>query len=138
MKKLCPRCNRRLVSISKKYCEVCETKTNKRHKEYKRYRSDVREQYFYSTKEWTCKRNKVKYLDNGLCLLCLSENRHKAMGVVHHIVELKEDWNKRLDEDNLISLCESCHQIVHKEYRKINQKELKEKLKKIIRISRCK
>jgi 5-methylcytosine-specific restriction endonuclease McrA len=28
---------------------------------------------------------------------------------VHHITSLKEDFSKRLDNDNLITLCELCH-----------------------------
>ncbi len=38
------------------------------------------------------------------------------MDTVHHIEELKEDWSRRFDKDNLISLCESCHQKIHKKY----------------------
>ena len=133
MKKICPRCNRRLVSISKKYCEVCEAKANTRHKEYKRYRTDDKEQRFYSDPDWIRKREKIKYTDNGYCLLCLNNNGHRTMDTVHHIVELKEDWNKRFDDNNLISLCESCHQVVHRQYKTCEKKKVQDKLKAILR-----
>lgn len=133
MKKICPRCNRRLVSISKKYCEVCEAKSNTRHKEYKRYRTDDKEQRFYSDPDWIRKREKIKYTDNGQCLLCLNNNDHRVMDTVHHIVELKEDWSKRFEDDNLISLCESCHQVVHRQYKTCEKKKVQDKLKAILR-----
>ena len=133
MKKICPRCNRRLVSISKKYCEVCEAKANARHKEYKRYRTDDKEQRFYSDPDWIRKRDKIKYTDNGYCLRCLNNNDHRTIDTVHHIVELKEDWSKRFDDDNLISLCESCHQVIHRQYKTCEKKKAQDNLKAILR-----
>lgn len=133
MKKICPRCNRRLVNISKKYCEVCEAKANDRHKEYKKYREDSKEQSFYSSTAWRLKREKIKYIDNGYCLLCLDKGILKAMDTTHHIVELKEDWIKRFDEENLISLCESCHQVVHNKYKTSDKEQTQNELKSILR-----
>ncbi|MEU3039173.1 HNH endonuclease [Nocardia salmonicida] len=34
--------------------------------------------------------------------------------IVHHKVELKEDWSKRLDMDNLEVVCIGCHNKIHK------------------------
>ena len=133
MKKICTRCNRRLVSVSKKYCEVCEAKSNYRHKEYIKYRKDIREQSFYSSDPWRLKREKIKDKDNGCCLLCLNEHKSKSMDTVHHIIELKEDWNKRFEEDNLISLCESCHQVVHNKYKTSEKEQTQNRLKAILR-----
>ncbi len=133
MKKICPRCNIRLVSISKKYCEICEAKVNNRHKEYKRYRTDDKEQHFYSDSVWIRKRNKIKFIDNGYCLACLDKHDIKSMDTVHHIVELKEDWSKRLEDDNLISLCESCHQVVHNKYKTSDKKQTQNELRAILR-----
>lgn len=133
MNKVCPRCNIRLVSISKKYCEVCEAKVNNRHKEYKKYRKDIKEQSFYSSDPWRLKRDKIKDKDNGCCLLCLNEHKIKSMDTVHHIIELKEDWDKRFEEDNLISLCESCHQVVHNKYKTSDKEQTQNELKSILR-----
>lgn len=133
MKKICTRCNIRLVSISKKYCELCEAKVNNRHKEYKKYRKDIKEQSFYSSDPWRLKREKIKDKDNGCCLLCLNEHKIKSMDTVHHIIELKEDWDKRFEEDNLISLCESCHQVVHNKYKTSDKEQTQNELKSILR-----
>jgi 5-methylcytosine-specific restriction endonuclease McrA len=32
---------------------------------------------------------------------------------VHHIVPIEEDWNKRLNFDNLVLLCPDCHNAEH-------------------------
>ena len=34
---------------------------------------------------------------------------------VHHIIPLSIDFNKRLDDDNLMALCVSCHDDIHRE-----------------------
>nr|WP_275591513.1 HNH endonuclease signature motif containing protein [Mammaliicoccus sp. A-M4] len=44
-----------------------------------------------------------------LCQECLRQGYYQQANVVDHIIELKDDWSKRLDKDNLIPLCHSCH-----------------------------
>ena len=62
---------------------------------------------------------------NGLCLMCYFKYKILTIAnVVHHIVELKEDYTKRLDEDNLITLCHSCHNILHGNYTDKEKQEL--------------
>lgn len=134
MKKTCPSCNVNLISIRDKYCSKCEErqsiKTKHRHKQYKEQRTDLKEQSFYNTSRWRNKKNKIKFIDGGYCLLC-----KEPMDLVHHIEELKEAYEKRLDENNLISLCESCHQKVHIQYRKSkkSKKNMQNKLKNLMR-----
>ncbi|CUB15740.1 hypothetical protein BN2127_JRS3_00490 [Bacillus safensis] len=45
--------------------------------------------------------------DNYLCQSRLKQDRVVPAVMVHHIVELKQDWNKRLDLNNLESMCNS-------------------------------
>lgn len=33
--------------------------------------------------------------------------------LVHHIIDIKDDWDKRLEDDNVISLFVACHNAVH-------------------------
>ena len=63
--------------------------------------------------KWKRLRESVLSRDNYLCQDCLASNRLVAAEEVHHIIEVKEDWNKRYEEDNLISLCKSCHRKRH-------------------------
>ena len=68
---------------------------------------------FYHGVKWKRLRESVLSRDNYLCQDCLASNRLVAAEEVHHIIEVKEDWNKRYEEDNLISLCKSCHRKRH-------------------------
>ncbi|BDR80682.1 hypothetical protein N072000002_09380 [Clostridium tetani] len=134
LKKACPGCSK-LIDYNVFGCEECTKKykdnIKERYKRYKRYRTDKKEQRFYISKEWTITRDTVKQRDKGLCKLCLSKCNITYMDTVHHIEELKDCWDKRLDPGNLISLCESCHQKVHEEY-KNNKLDIQKELEKLI------
>ena len=41
-----------------------------------------------------------------------------AADTVHHIIPLKDDWNKRIDIDNMISLSGDTHSMIEQEYKK--------------------
>ncbi|MDO4536442.1 MAG: HNH endonuclease [Clostridium perfringens] len=125
MKKFCGLCNRNLIDVKEKCCSSCKDKLSKRHSIYKKDRKDIIEQKFYSSKEWINERDIIKNLDNNLCLLCLEHRELNNMDTVHHIKELKEDWSKRFEKDNLISLCESCHQKIHRKYLMSKEEKLK-------------
>lgn len=76
----------------------------------------------YKTKDWNTKRIKILKRDNYECQRCLGKYKTKInikrirlckANTVHHIVELKDDPTKMLDDNNLISLCRECHDIIH-------------------------
>jgi 5-methylcytosine-specific restriction protein A len=48
-----------------------------------------------------------------LCEMCLKQGRYVAVEEVHHIVPLSEGGTN--DESNLMSLCRSCHEKIHRE-----------------------
>ena len=122
-------------------CSECEAKFNKRKKQsyidYKSKRTDIKEQKFYSpsNQAWIITREAIIARDNGLCLLCDSKDNEGYVDEVHHIVELKEDWSRRLDMTNLISLCKRCHFYVHKKYNRDDKskKEMQDKLRELIK-----
>ncbi len=137
LSKLCPKCNK-VIPIDDKYCpkclEIVQAQRNANRKQsnrvYKANRSDTEEQKFYWSKEWKRVKATVKARDLGVCSLCRAkENRFVNANVVHHITELKEDWNLRLNPNNLICLCNSCHNKVHRTYLiDINKKEIMQNL----------
>ncbi|WIV10534.1 HNH endonuclease signature motif containing protein [Proteiniborus sp. MB09-C3] len=139
LKKLC-RCGK-LIDYNQKDCDECSKKVDaqnkKRHKDYRLRRTDVDEQKFYNSKPWKVTRQVVISRDNGLCLLCLYRKLIRSYYTVHHIEELKENWDKRLDFENLICLCESCHQYVHDVYNKSEEskREMQELLRRLIEMN---
>lgn len=62
---------------------------------------------FYNSWPWR-KKAKAYREANPLCVVCEFKGEIKAMKVVDHIVSINSGGAK-LDDDNLQSLCESCH-----------------------------
>lgn len=79
---------------------------------------------------WRKKREEIKKRDKFLCQICLL-NRHNTQRQyttenleVHHIEPVEKDWNARLDNSNLITLCRDHHEAAEKN--EISRDELKE------------
>ena len=112
LKKLCPKCST-LIAYTDKYCIKHIDADKQRHTQYKRYRTDQTEQSFYTCKEWRIVREVVIARDHGLCQICLGDKKITLFDAVHHKTPIKTDFNKRLDVDNCICLCDSCHKLEH-------------------------
>ena len=66
---------------------------------------------FRSTWAWTQKAIRIKERDHHLCRMCLAAGKLSKDNLeVHHIVPVAENWDSKLDDDNLITLCDSCHE----------------------------
>lgn len=78
---------------------------------------DRQSDQFRKTKRWTDKSIEIRQRDKYLCQICLRD-RYNTLSFlnyksveVHHITPICEDYNKRLDNDNLISLCAYHHRM---------------------------
>jgi len=75
---------------------------------------------FRWTKAWQNKREHIKSRDKHLCQICIRElyntvTKYNFTNIeVHHIVPVNEDWEKRLDDDYLISLCSTHHHMAER------------------------
>lgn len=104
--KICPKCGK-LIPYPNTYCNDCrrDIPTRKESsKHYDKHRRNKTNDVFYHSQEWRALSAYVMSKYNYQCVEC-----GKVATEVHHIVELNEDWSKRLDIDNLIPLCTSCH-----------------------------
>lgn len=92
----------------------------KRQQNAARYNRNVRfsvdKQYsdFYKSKAWRRVRKQVLLRDKYMCQSCLRKGIVKSIDskerfFVHHIVELKDDWELRLNASNLETICATCH-----------------------------
>lgn len=104
------------------------------YKTYKKKNKDSKADKFRKTKAWTNKSLEIRQKSKFLCAICM-ENKYHTINQfnfdklsVHHIVPLEEDYNKRLDNDNLICLCEFHHHMAEKG--EIPREELYELVKK--------
>ncbi|MFD2446393.1 HNH endonuclease [Bacillus sp. CGMCC 1.16607] len=91
------------------YCDQHKQVKTENNRYYDKYHRSDRTKQFYHSATWKRARELIKIRDNGLCVQCLNEKRITLGTIVDHIIPVKLDWNKRLDEDNLQLLCQSCH-----------------------------
>ncbi|WP_112206524.1 HNH endonuclease [Latilactobacillus sakei] len=101
-----------LININDKYCDKHRDFASK---EYNRYRQLNQHDYlkFYHSKEWKHARE-LQLIRQPLCEICLSNDHVTQATTVHHKVETKVDWSLRLSENNLQSVCKSCHEKIYK------------------------
>ena len=112
-------CNE-LIDFKETYCNKHKELINQSNKDYERYRTERDKTYikFYQSREWKNLRKSVMLEQDGLCQECLRQGYYKAGKIADHIIELKDDWDKRLDKDNIEILCHSCHNKKTKEEQK--------------------
>lgn len=70
---------------------------------------------FYNTKQWKEKRKYIMHRDKYLCQECKKYGKNKEAYLVHHIKEVEEYPELKLKNDNLVSVCNSCHNKLHPE-----------------------
>lgn len=84
---------------------------------------------FRWSKKWQEKREEIKRRDNFLCQLCLrnaegTSRQYEYENLsVHHAIPLEKNFEKGLDNDNLITVCSTHHKMC--EIKKISYKEVK-------------
>ena len=87
------------------------------HKTYRKRERDSKADAFRKTKRWTDKSIEIRQRDRYLCRVCEANLYNTIRQInadkveVHHIVPIAEDYNRRLDNDNLISLCNYHHKM---------------------------
>lgn len=82
---------------------------------------------FYHSQEWRAVRRAVLERDHYLCQTCKRNGIIKTGNTVDHIVPVRVDWSKRLDIDNLETICTSCHNKKHERNSKNKFKKVKAK-----------
>jgi 5-methylcytosine-specific restriction enzyme A len=70
---------------------------------------------FYNSKAWKDKRAYILKRDGYLCQECKKYGKNIEAKLVHHIIEIDEEYSLRLKNSNLVSVCHSCHNKEHPE-----------------------
>ncbi|CUN87306.1 HNH endonuclease signature motif containing protein [Clostridium disporicum] len=131
------KCRRRgcmkLAEEDSKYCSLHKDIELQRYKEYKRNKRNDKEYKkvndFYNTKEWTRLRDLMRSEYLGMCVVCWAKDKIEMLHTIHHVEEVRDNFDRRLDASNLIGLCSSCHKRVHDEYKKgVQQKKNMQKI----------
>lgn len=117
-------CNKLIdKGINSGYCDEHKEAGVKLKQEADRYRMKQYNQgrnpkyvRFYNGIKWKQLREYILTRDNYLCQDCYSRNVITYAKDIHHIEDIKESWDKRYDENNLISLCHDCHNKRHNRF----------------------
>lgn len=72
---------------------------------------------FRWTRIWQKKREEIKKRDLHLCQICIrelynTETKYNTQNLeVHHNIPINEDYNKRLENNNLLTVCYYHHEL---------------------------
>ena len=69
----------------------------------------------YKSGKWKRKRAKILRRDGYQCQMCRRYGKATPAVTVHHIKHADEYPEFAYDDDNLVSLCEACHNKCHPE-----------------------
>jgi 5-methylcytosine-specific restriction endonuclease McrA len=95
-----------------------------------KYKKNIGINKFRGTQAWKNKREEIKKRDNYVCQACIrnaegAQRRYETDNLsVHHIVPIEEDYSLRLENDNLITLCDIHHEMAEKGI--LNREKLRE------------
>lgn len=96
-----------------KYCGRIHDSKYDCGKKPKRQKESTDKNKFRWSRKWREKALQIKERDNYLCQLAIRESPPRYIYSdleVHHIISIEEDWDLRLDEENLITLSEEYHE----------------------------
>lgn len=109
------RCGK-LIPQSIKMCEECERRQQSRYVAYNNTRRDQRAAEFYLSREWRALRPVIMSVYGYVDIYALYVQHELKMlepsDPIHHIIELDEDWEQRLNPLNLIPLKHETHSII--------------------------
>ena len=95
------------------YCEIHRKKVKaETNSHYDKHKRDKQMYNFYNSPAWRKLRDK-KIRQNPLCEECYRSGRLTKAVIVDHILPARENQDKRLDINNLQSLCTACHNRKH-------------------------
>lgn len=101
MKKSCPYCG---GIHDPRY--ACPKKPQPTYGQHRSEAGDLRR-----TNAWKNKSIEIRKRDRNLCRVCLDHGSINTKHLsVHHIIPINEDKGLYLDNDNLITLCDKCHE----------------------------
>lgn len=98
------------IERGERYCEQHKKSAEQKYKQYtalyeqKRNVEDKQYRQFYWSTDWLRTRAEVMTA-NPICQQCGRAFSY----AVHHVIALKDNWDKRLDKTNLLAYCQACH-----------------------------
>ncbi len=127
-----------MIPQTMKMCERCERRQQSRHVVYNNTRRDKRAAEFYLSKEWRAIRPVMMAVYDYIDIYALYELGElitlKDSDPIHHIVELEDDWNQRLNPLNLLPVSQATHNAITALYKqdKATMRAMQTKIRQVI------
>lgn len=86
----------------------CDAHRRQQQREHDRLRHRLSAALRGYDRQWRRLRERVLF-QRPLCEDCRARGELTLSAEVHHVVKVADDWQRRLDPDNLMALCEPCH-----------------------------
>ncbi|MDF2857678.1 MAG: hypothetical protein K0Q87_3529, partial [Neobacillus sp.] len=86
-------------------------------KEYDKFSRDTTSTKFYHGKQWKLTRDTILDLDKLDVYVYMTTGEILIADTVHHIIPLKDEWDRRYDIDNLMSLSHNTHSMIESMYK---------------------
>ena len=111
MRKSCIYCGK-----SHEYNEACPKRAEYRNKYKREYKRDSLADKFRNTRIWREKRAEIQRRDLYICRYCFCVERKITTSdlSVHHIIPIEKNYDMRLQNGNLITLCRLHHEQAEK------------------------
>lgn len=103
-----------LIKGSETCCQECRSYAKQSDRDYDNMRGNSGERGYDRT--WQ-KVRAFKTNRDPLCEICLKRGLTVPLDVVHHIQPIETHPRLRLVMENLMSLCNACHETIHKKGR---------------------
>lgn len=105
-----------MIPQTMKMCEKCEQRQQSRHVVYNNTRRDKRAAEFYLSQEWRAIRPIMQAVYDNIDIYALYVFDElialQPSDPIHHIIELEDDWNQRLNPLNLFPVSHNTHNII--------------------------
>jgi len=105
-----------MIPQTMKMCEKCEQRQQSRHVVYNNTRRDKRAAEFYLSQEWRAIRPIMQAVYDHIDIYALYVLDEliplQPSDPIHHIIELEDDWNQRLNPLNLFPVSHNSHNII--------------------------
>lgn len=129
--KICTRCGKRIPEGTTCSCQKIRKAESDR--QYDRHQRDKKATDFYRSPAWIQTRQRILNIDQHIDVyMYMTQGKVIPADTVHHIIPLREDWNRRLDSGNLMSLHHDTHSLIEREYSALGTKVMAPRLKKIL------
>lgn len=118
-------CNE-LINFNLKFCDEHKSLKNESRKNYDslRYSNDKQVRQTYNSQRWKHIRKGVMLRDNSLCRYCMYQGRYEVATLVDHFIPIRDAYEDRYNQDNLVSACNKCNTTKAIDEEKLRNKEI--------------